>query len=501
MVNTAALPQMRGLGAPFPIPAPHNGLNTRESFTRLQATEARVLENLLPDEGSCNVRPGHAQHQEISGASSVPTLMKYKGADETQLIAAADGGIFDVTGTPSTLVADSTYNSDRWSYDNFNGYLFAVNGADTPWRYEGSAVAATGFTGITLTTLSTVAQVRNRLWFTVVDSADVEYGGIGSVTGALTTFQLSQIASGGACIAVCSWSRDAGDGSDDFTVFIMDSGQVIVYQGDPATSFELVGKYNAPVLVEKDATVLVGGERVLMTVSGPIPMTAIIAGVAFSPDALADWGKIAPSWQTDYRRYRSNVGFNAYFHEGIVYFNFPTGTTATRQYVYNTRVPAWTNYTNLPIASMADLNGDLYFGSYSDGYVYRHGTGTDNGNEIITLARQGASYPSNGQRSMRYTSFRPNIDADGPAEFQFCLDVDFQDGSLGSSFSITGESDGADWGDDWGEDWGAPIVSRRKWYSARGYGRAVAPAIRTRSTALDVKWWSSDIRATPGGQL
>lgn len=500
MVNFVQSKQSQGLGRPFPIPAPMNGLNTRENYTRLQPTEARVLENLLPDEGSCNVRPGYAEHQEVSGATSIPTLMLFKGATTQQLIAGAAAELYNVTGTPSALTSN-TYTSSLWSHDNFNGYLFGVNGTDTPWRYDGSNVAATGFTGPTLTTLNTIQQVRNRLWVTQTNSADVRYGPIGGVTGALTTFQLSQIASGGKCIAVCSWSRDAGDGSDDFTVFVMDTGQVIVYQGDPATSFALVGKYSAPILVEKDATVSVGGERVLMTVSGPIPMTAIIAGVAFSPDALKDWGKIAPTWQADYQRYKANAGFSAHFFNGIVYFNFPTGTNTTKQYVYNTRIPAWTNYTNLPIASMADYQGELYFGSYSDGFVYRHGTGADNGEQIVTLARQGASYPLGGQRSATYNSFRPNIDADGPTQLQFALDVDFRDGDLGMLYDLNTNSSGTTWGDAWGSPWSSPTTTRRKWLASRGYGRAVAPVVRTRSTAVNVKWFASDLRGTQGGQL
>lgn len=502
MVTALRTPEAAGAGFTFPVPAPHNGLNTRENFTRLQPTEARVLQNLLPDEGSCNVRPGYAEHQEISGATSVDTLMVWKGATGQQLIAAADGELHDVTSTPSTFTAAS-YTSNRWSHDNFNGYLFGVNGTDTPWRYDGSNDAATGFTGsgLTLTNLSTVKQVRNRLWFTENNSADVWYGPIGGVTGTLTKFQLSQIATGGKCIAINSWSRDAGDGSDDFTVMVMDTGQVIVYQGDPQTSFSLVGKYMSPKLVEKDATVKVGGELVLISVSGPIPMTAIIAGNAFSPDALANWGKIAPSWQADYQRYKANAGWSGYFFNGIVYFNFPTGTSTTLQYVYNTRVPAWTTYTNLPIASMADISGNLYFGSYSDGWVYRHATGSDNGAQIVTLARQGAIYPTNGANSIRCSAFQPNIDADGPCEVQFCLDTDFQDGTLGGVYDITGTASGADWGADWGSDWGTSVTARRRWYSIKGVGKAIAPVVRTRSVAINVKWWASSLRATKGGQL
>lgn len=502
MVNRIQSQQAVGLGQPFPIPAPVSGLNSRENYTSLAATEARVLRNWLPDEGSCRVRPGYAEHQDISGATIVPTLMTWKGATGTKLVAAADGELYDVTGAASAFTAAS-YTNDRWSHANFNGYLFGVNGTDTPWRYDGTNDSATGFTGPTLTSLSTVKQVRNRLWFTLNNSADVYYGGIGSITGALTAFQLSQIAAGGKCIAINSWSRDAGDGSDDFTVFIFDTGEVIVYQGDPATSFALVGKYNAPKLVEKDATVKIGGELVLVTVSGPIPVSAIIGGNAFSPDALSYWGKVAPGWAADYGRYKANPGWSAHFFNGIVYFVFPTGTATTLLYVLNTRCnpPAWTTYTDMPVASLADYDGNLYFGSYSDEWVYRHGTGSDNGADITTLARQGASYPLGASRSLVCKNIRPNIDADGPAQVQFCLDTDFQDGTLGTARDITASSSGTDWGDDWGGAWGASGRAPRRWYGVRGKGRAIAPVIRTSSAASTVNWWSTDIRAVKAGQL
>jgi len=501
MVLMLPTPEMKGAGGSFPIPAPFLGLNTREAYTSLQPTEARVLENWLPDEGAVKVRPGHDDHQEISGATSVPSLMVWKGATGQKLLAgASDGHVYDVTGTPSSL--GSGYTVNRWQTANFNGYVFGVNATDTPWRYDGTTFGATGFTGPTLTQLQTVSQVRNRLWFSLTNNADVRYGGIGAVTGALTAFQLSQIAAGGKCVAIGSWSRDAGDGSDDFTVFIMNTGEIIVYQGDPQTNFALVGKYMAPPPVAVGTIVKVGGELVIMTVSGPIPVSAAVAGNAFSFDALQMWGKIAPSWKTDFARYGSNAGWNAHFFDGLVYFNIATGLSTTKQYVLNTRVSAWTVYTKLPAAQFADISGTLYFGGYSDGFVYRHGTGTDNGAQIITLARQGASYPMGAGNASQYTSFQPLIDANGPTQFQFALDVDFRDSALGSSiYDLTTAGTGAQWGDPWGSDWASPGRSKRRWYSAKGFGRAVAPVVRTRSTADSVSWFASQLIAVPGGPL
>lgn len=503
MSNMAMTAEMKGAGGSFPIPAPFLGLNSREAYTALRPDEARILENLLPDEGSVKVRPGHTAHQEISGATTVPSLMKFKGASATKILAgASDGHVYDVTGTPSSL--GSGYTVNRWSHANFNGYIFGANGTDTPWRYDGTTFGATGFTGPTLTTLQTISQVRNRLWVTQTNSADVRYGGIGAVTGALTTFQLSQIASGGACWGIGSWSRDAGDGSDDFTVFMMNTGELIIYQGDPQTSFALVGKFSAPAPAVKDPFVKIGGELVAMTVSGPIPVSAAIAGNAFSFDALQTWGKIAPAWKTDYARYGSNAGWNSYFYDGLVYFNIATGLTTTKQYVLNTRVNAWTVYTKMPVAQFADHNGALYFASYSGNDVFRHATGTDNGAQIETLSRQGASYPLGASNAKRFTAFQPLIDADGPCQMQFALDVDFRDSSLSSTvYDLTGEGSGSDWDEDLWDvcDWGEPASSKRKWYSSKGFGRAVAPVIRTLSTADNVYFYASNIIAIPGGQI
>jgi len=492
-----------GKGKPFPIPAPFKGLNTRDGFSILPREEARELENWLPDIGKCTVRPGHAEYQEVSGATEVTSLMTWRGASGTKLIGgASDGELYDVSGTPSALTTNS-YSDNRWQTETFNGYLFGVNATDTPWRYDGSSVSATGFTGATLTDLETVAVYRERPWFTKKNSADVEYGGVASVTGALTTFQLSQIAAGGKCVGIGTWSRaDAGDGPDDFIVFVMDTGEVIAYAGDPEDNFRIIGSYRAPAPVGINPTVKVGGELVIMTKSGPIPMTAIAAGNAFDPLKLDHWGKIAPSWTADFRLYGSNSGWSAFYFNGLVYFNVITGTNSSRQYVLNTRVPAWTIYTGLPVSMFSDYQGTLYFGSIDDGKVYSHTTGTDDGSDIITLVRQGFVYPTQGVQAARYTAMRPNINVDGILTGQFQLDTDFESAPISahtatiSSFGGGGEWDNADWDD---AQWAATPNTRHKWRSTRGYGRAVAPVARTYSSADSVEWFATDVWAEPGG--
>lgn len=505
MSNRLRTKQAIGVAEPFAIPAPMMGLNTLADYTLLQPTEARVLENWLPDEGSCRVRPGHILHQTISGATEAPTLMTWEGATGRKLVAAADDGeLYDVGGTPSAL-SSANYSDNLWSWENFNGWLFGVNGTDTPWRYDGGvATAATGFTGPTLTTLQTVTQVRDRLWFTRTNTADVSYGAIGAETGALTAFQLSQIASGGKCMDVGAWSRDAGDGADDFTVFIMNTGQVIVYQGNPATTFALVGKYQAPPPVGPDCTIQVGGELVIMTVSGPVPVSAIIAGNAFRPEALGHWGKIAPSWAADYKLYGTNAGWNAAFINGLVYFVLPTGSTSNRVYVLNTRNSAWTIYTKLPASMFVEFNGSIYFGGSMSGVVWRHAGGSDNGASIEAIGRQGWTYPTSGKRAMVYAMMRPIITPSAACQAQFQVDTDFQAFPITAALeTINADSEGANWDEEnWDDpDWADEPRTDRLWYSIHGKGRAVAPVVKTYSTADTVEWSATDIMAKPAGRL
>src|SRR5262249_10363947 len=155
------------------------GLNTRDGFTALEPDEAYALQNWLPQSGSCTVRPGYTGFATISGSKPVKTLASVPIGGAVSLLAASNGGLFHViSGSPSTLVAASTSASDYWSTAFQNGFLFGVNGGDTPFRYDGTTVTGTGFSGVTLTSLNTINAVNFRLWATVNNSGDAYYGGL-----------------------------------------------------------------------------------------------------------------------------------------------------------------------------------------------------------------------------------------------------------------------------------------------------------------------------------
>lgn len=477
----------------MPIPAPSRGMNTLSDHLSLPADQARYLENFLPVSGYCAFRPGYSEYSTISGASSTQSLMEHLGASGTTLVAAAsDGGIYNASAVPATSLATG-YGTDPWSFENANGYLIAVNGEDTPWRYDGSSVTATGLSGVTLTTLRTVKRVRERLWFTVVGSADVWYTEPGAIAGALTQFQLSQIASGGHCMGVYPWR--------DNTVFVMSTGEILVYAGDPGTDFAKYGSYRAPRPIAYDAAVKIGGDLVIMTVSAPITMELVAAGLAFDMDSLQGWGKIAPSWASDCATYESNPGWNAVYHDGIAYFNVPTASDDAKQYVCNLNVPggAWTVYTNLKAAQFARTESGLFYGDKSDGRICQHTGAQDDGEMIVAIGRQGMTYPTQGRSAMQYTMARLNYSATGHSYATMHVDTDFLDDDFSAAeVALSLISGSGAWGEPWGSPWGTEAKAQLRWQSVSGYGTAVAPAVRIRTNSTSFKWYATDVLAIPG---
>jgi hypothetical protein len=122
-------------GEPIPIPAPSKGMNTLDNYLSLPPDQARDLDNWLPTNGRCSIRPGYATSSTMAGATGASSLLAYAGGTGTTFIAAGDDGkLWDVTSSTAVQLATGYGIANPWSADSMNGYLIAVNGDDTPWR-------------------------------------------------------------------------------------------------------------------------------------------------------------------------------------------------------------------------------------------------------------------------------------------------------------------------------------------------------------------------------
>jgi hypothetical protein len=423
------------------------------------------------------------------------------------MIAAGGGSVYNVTTTGAGSSLGSGFTENRWSHDNYKNQLFLVNGVDAPQDYDGTTLAATLWTGdgLTITNLRTIKAVRDRLWLTENDSSDVWYAAIGAITGPLTKFALSQIANGGKCVAIESWSKDAGDGADDLTVFVMSTGQIIIYQGDPASTFSLVGKYGGlggAQPVDKDAVFKVGGELVVITRAGFLPVSAAAGGLAISIERIDPWGKVAPLMRQLATLHSANVGWFGIISDGFVYVTVPTlSSRFSIQVVLNLENGSWHTETGRNAASMVSFNGDLFYGAMTGGTVHKVGGGADGTVSITASARTAFTIPDDDfSKTNLYTAARLKMQAQGSVSGTLGVDTDFFDTTLvGIPTTLAEDVDTTPWSSDWGSPWGSKPKPNTEWISVSGEGRSVAPKLVATSDALSVTWYATDILWKQGG--
>ncbi len=500
-------------GKSLTLPAPFGGLNLRDDITALQPNEARILENWLPTSGQLHIRPGLTRSITGLGSGEVKTLAAFIGYSASKLLAGANGKIYDATNDSDPFAATTGtqkatgFSNDRWQTQLYANRLFFVNGTDGPQAYDGSTVAAHTWTGsgLTATNLVNIGLVRNRLWFCENNQADVWYGAIGQITTAsdLTKFSLSQIAGGGICMAIASWSRDAGDGADDMTVFVMSTGELIVYEGDPGSTFSLIGKYQTAPPIGRQCTFHVGGELIVVSRLGLLPLSAAVGGVALDFARIDPWGKIAPGIVEDGGAYGALSGWSGTLHEGVVYVNVPQSSgVLSKQRVLNTRGGQWTDYKAWNASSLCSFAHYLWVGASTGGVVYRVSGATDNGSSIVAAANGAFVYPTAAQLTNLYVGIRPKMQAEGTVTGQVGVDVDFVIRTLiGDAVPVVNDTSVSPWNTSaWNSSpWGRLSDQRAAWYSIIGEGKSVSVKTRVTANSSDLRWFASDVLYKPGG--
>jgi len=364
-------PRLAQTATVFPLPAPTGGWNVRDNLAAMPELDAIEMINFFPEVDGVTLRRGDVLF--ASGLSGeVEFLFEYASPTTNDLLAASDGNVYDITagGTISSTIGTGFTNA-QWQAVNYLAQAFLVNGDDAPQDWDGSTLSATSWTGAigSINDLINVNQVRNRLWFTEKDAARAWYAGIGSISGTLTLFDIGEFAREGFLMQVSSWSRDAGAGMDDFTVFTMSTGEALVYTGDPAgtvaneNAFTLIGRYMAPEPIGRRCTVNWGGELIVITRGGYLPMTGIMNGKVRPEDAIS--GKIRDAVSKAAENGSALNGWVGILHpDGTkLIFNVPSvDKVAYDQHVINTITGSWGKREGRNHRSIATLNNEMYGG-------------------------------------------------------------------------------------------------------------------------------------------
>ncbi|MEE8289796.1 MAG: hypothetical protein V3R25_10330, partial [Nitrosomonadaceae bacterium] len=344
----------------IPLPSPTGGWNAFNNLGAMPPTDAIIMDNLMPEETGVRLRGGDELF--ASGMSGVvETLKEYVSPTTNELLAASDGNVYEIsTGTP--VLKGSGFTNAQWQTVNFQSHMYWANGADIVQDYTAPTLGNTGFTGPVLTDIINVNLLFNRIWFVEKDSGSAWHGAAAAISGAMTEFKVGEFARSGFLMQVASWSRDSGLGMDDFTVFIMSTGQILVYTGDITSTVTLVGKYSAPPPIGRRCTINIGGELVILTTSGYLSMTNIMQGKITATDAVS-W-KIRDAVAQAVAVGGSLVGwsFEMSPDERELIVNVPKSTTEFNQHVYNTVIQGWGRWLDRNTHSIGTLNNDLYGG-------------------------------------------------------------------------------------------------------------------------------------------
>ena len=237
--------------------------------------DAIRLDNLYPDFGKCTVRKGTRLHCQLATTEPVETVAEL--LNRKRPVPARRGGRRplgrDQRHRDHAAGRLLPFDNDRWQRATMNGVLGLANGANTPQTYDGMTKAAMTISGAGLNVADIVGHQRIQEPVLLLDGAARTSGTARSTpSAARSSCSRSPISPcGGTLVSMMTWTRDGGSGLDDFAVFLMTSGEAIVYQGsDPghADDWALVGVYQVGGPVGLRFWSKFGGDLLVVTADG-----------------------------------------------------------------------------------------------------------------------------------------------------------------------------------------------------------------------------------------
>lgn len=502
-----------------PKAAPTKGWNTRDPIAKMDPLYAIIMDNFFPSASDVGLRRGYREHTTGGmGGGVVETLLEWSGPTSRKLFGFANNKIYDCSTfntTATDVTAGSAITSNRWQGANARGRLTIVNGADVPRNYNGSVWADTTFTGVGLTpeNLIGIEQFKSRLYLIQKDSLTYWYSATNTISGALSAVDLSGIFhNGGHLVLISTWTRDSGDGPDDYLVFVSSTGEYLLYSGpDPSDSaWTIVGRFQMGAPLGRRASTLVGPELVLATQDGLVPLTAALTrGNVDNGQNSAISDAIQPTFSLAAQQYGANFGWEVLLYPLGPYLlvNIPiTESLTSYQYVVNTITGAWCRFTGQNALCWSLFDSLPYFGT-SNGKVMQADYGTSDGSSGGVVTTNGAAivgdlktafdyFGASGQQK-QFQMVRPLLQSNGPITVTLDFQLDFADNAIDSTVS---SGTGTPWGSPWGSPWSDAMQVSSDWYSVdAGFGYAAALRLGVATKTQRIALSAYDTMFQPGG--
>jgi hypothetical protein len=423
------------------------------------------------------------------------------------------------TATAHGLVTGNRVTITGASEATFNGtFVITVTGGST-FTYTSTGTSSVtsvtgsyttiGITGVNSNTFINVNLFKNRLYFTQKDTLNCWYLPVDAIGGAASPLYFGGIArNSGYLQAMGTWTLDAGQGADDYAVFVTSMGEVIVYNGtdpDSPDTWALKGVWQLGQTFNRRCFFKWSGDLLLLTQDGLVPLASALQSSRLDPRVnLTD--KIYYAVSQAATLYYDLFGWqiNYYASENMLILSIPT-SVGMEQFVMHTITKSWGRFTGIQ-AYCWEVSGDadMHFGG--DGIVgIFYDSLSDNGSNITATAQQAYSYFDSAGQLKRFMMVRPILQSTGGVPTVLCgLSVDFDTQSqLGSvQFNPSALSDGVWDASRWDQaNWSGGLITTKVWQGVTGLGFAGSINLNVASRNIELHWASTDYVMERGGVL
>jgi hypothetical protein len=371
------------------------------------------------------------------------------------------------------------------------------------------AYTVTGITGVNSNRFINVNLFKNRLYFTEKDTLTCWYLDVNAISGPASPLYFGGIArNSGYLQAMGTWTLDAGQGVDDYAVFVTSMGEVIVYNGtdpDTADTWVLKGVWQLGQTFNRRCFFKWAGDLLLLTQDGLVPLAASLQSSRLDPRInLTD--KIYYAVSQAATQYFALFGWqiNYFASQNMLILSIPT-VNGMEQYVMHTITKSWARFTGIE-AHCWEVAGDasMYFGG--DGYIGKfYDANSDADNNIVATAQQAYNYFDSQGQLKRFTLVRPILQTDNGLPTVLCgISVDFDTVPLTNQIAFNplitqiGRWDVARWDE---ANWGGGLVTTKIWQGVSGLGFSGSVNMNVASQGIELHWASTDYVMENGGVL
>lgn len=495
------------------LPPPVGGINARDPYDLMPITDAIELKNWFPRSDGLVTRPGYASHCNTGTGARIGTIEEYEYGTSHRMLAASNGGVYDVTGTtPTTVKTGLSTTAVNFVTATLNGTMFWANGTNTLQAYSAGSMADATFTGLTLADINYVHVHGSRVFAIKKNTQSFFYGGTEAVSGALTEFNLGLTDTfRGNLFAIASMSRDGGAGPDDYIVFFFEGGSAAVYQGTnpgDAANWSHVGTYELGRPLSRHAVFEYEADIYILTTRGLESFAAVLPKSDLEQSGqqyLSD--KIQPKLLNFVNRFGAVDTFqiSVYDNGEMLILTCPLTSGLSQQFVRNTLTGAWCRF-DVAATKWCQFGNYMYFGDDSGVVYWFDGDSwTDNGVQITCDATQAFTYFQDRGHVKKLNLIQPTFITSALPPVRLSIGVDFQLPDLDEPLTVAKYDPSYVWDDatsTWDvATWTLGAIAHNPWLKFNALGRSFSTRMILQVTQKQVEWSATNYIYERGGLI